>query len=204
MLFWGIMYVALIAAVLFVLYSIYKVIWYSVKVLVLFGKVSKLARVGATVQWLRHPLKILFGQNGVPDFTVGMAGKTYEVSVLSFISTHSRWNIEKTRTRYLFEVRKYNKILYNVYNNSGTEPELSKKYRRETRLYRKELYVSPISEAYDKQIWLVFPKPRLLTYTDTNWEYLTAGDTVGGHEIMYAKDFFGFFQREPQPRKSIN
>lgn len=191
MLFWGIMYVALIAAVLFVLYSIYKVIWYIVKILVLFGKVSKLARGGVTVQWLRHPLKIIFGQKGVPIFTVGMSGKNYEVSVLSFISTHSRWNIEKTRTRYLFEVRKYNKILYNVYNNSGTEPELSKEYRRETRLYRKELYVSPISEAYEKQIWLVFPKPRLLTYTDTNWEYLIAGSVVGGHEIMYAKDFFG-------------
>ena len=192
MLFWGIMYVALIAAVLFVLYSIYKVIWYIVKILVLFGKVSKLARGGATVQWLRHPLKIIFGQKGVPNFTVGMSGKNYEVSVLSFISTHSRWNIEKTRTRYLFEVRKYNKILYNVYNNSGTEPELSKEYRRETRLYRKELYVSPISEAYEKQIWLVFPKPRLLTYTDTGWEYLIAGSVVGGHEIMYAKDFFEF------------
>lgn len=192
MLFWGIMYVALIAAVLFVLYSIYKVIWYIVKILVLFGKVSKLARGGVTVQWLRHPLKIIFGQKGVPIFTVGMSGKSYEVSVLSFISTHSRWNIEKTRTRYLFEVRKYNKILYNVYNNSGTEPELSKEYRRETRLYRKELYVSPISEAYEKQIWLVFPKPRLLTYTDTGWEYLIAGSVVGGHEIMYAKDFFEF------------
>lgn len=192
MLFWGIMYVALIAAVLFVLYSIYKVIWYIVKILVLFGKVSKLARGGVTVQWLRHPLKIIFGQKGVPIFTVGMSGKNYEVSVLSFISTHSRWNIEKTRTRYLFEVRKYNKILYNVYNNSGTEPELSKEYRRETRLYRKELYVSPISEAYEKQIWLVFPKPRLLTYTDTGWEYLSAGNIVGGHEIMYAKDFFEF------------
>ena len=192
MLFWGIMYVALIAAVLFVLYSIYKVIWYIVKILVLFGKVSKLARGGVTVQWLRHPLKIIFGQKGVPIFTVGMSGKNYEVSVLSFISTHSRWNIEKTRTRYLFEVRKYNKIQYNVYNNSGTEPELSKEYRRETRLYRKELYVSPISEAYEKQIWLVFPKPRLLTYTDTNWEYLIAGSVVGGHEIMYAKDFFEF------------
>ena len=192
MLFWGIMYVALIAAVLFVLYSIYKVIWYIVKILVLFGKVSKLARGGVTVQWLRHPLKIIFGQKGVPIFTVGMSGKNYEVSVLSFISTHSRWNIEKTRTRYLFEVRKYNKILYNVDNNSGTEPELSKEYRRETRLYRKELYVSPISEAYEKQIWLVFPKPRLLTYTDTGWEYLIAGSVVGGHEIMYAKDFFEF------------
>lgn len=192
MLFWGIMYVALIAAVLFVLYSIYKVIWYIVKILVLFGKVSKLARGGVTVQWLRHPLKIIFGQKGVPIFTVDMSGKNYEVSVLSFISTHSRWNIEKTRTRYLFEVRKYNKILYNVYNNSGTEPELSKEYRRETRLYRKELYVSPISEAYEKQIWLVFPKPRLLTYTDTGWEYLIAGSVVGGHEIMYAKDFFEF------------
>lgn len=192
MLFWGIMYVALIAAVLFVLYSIYKVIWYIVKILVLFGKVSKLARGGVTVQWLRHPLKIIFGQKGVPIFAVGMSGKNYEVSVLSFISTHSRWNIEKTRTRYLFEVRKYNKILYNVYNNSGTEPELSKEYRRETRLYRKELYVSPISEAYENQIWLVFPKPRLLTYTDTGWEYLIAGSVVGGHEIMYAKDFFEF------------
>lgn len=192
MLFWGIMYVALIAAVLFVLYSIYKVSWYIVKILVLFGKVSKLARGGVTVQWLRHPLKIIFGQKGVPIFTVGMSGKNYEVSVLSFISTHSRWNIEKTRTRYLFEVRKYNKTLYNVYNNSGTEPELSKEYRRETRLYRKELYVSPISEAYDKQMWLVYPKPRLLTYTDTNWEYLIAGNIVGGHEIMYAKDFFEF------------
>lgn len=192
MLFWGIIYVALIAAVLFVLYSIYKVIWYIAKILVLLGKVSKLARGGVTVQWLRHPLKIIFGQKGVPIFTVGMSGKNYEVSVLSFISTHSRWNIEKTRTRYLFEVRKYNKILYNVYNNSGAEPELSKEYRRETRLYRKELYVSPISEAYEKQIWLVFPKPRLLTYTDTGWEYLIAGSVVGGHEIMYAKDFFEF------------
>lgn len=120
MLFWGIMYVALIAAVLFVLYSIYKVIWYIAKILVLLGKVSKLARGGVTVQWLRHPLKIIFGQKGVPIFTVGMSEKNYEVSILSFISTHSRWNIEKTRTRYLFEVRKYNKILYNVYNNSDT------------------------------------------------------------------------------------
>ena len=116
MLFWGIIYVALIAAVLFVLYSIYKVIWYIAKILVLLGKVSKLARGGVTVQWLRHPLKIIFGQKGVPIFTVGMSGKNYEVSVLSFISTHSRWNIEKTRTRYLFEVRKYNKsyIMYTI------------------------------------------------------------------------------------------
>ena len=83
MLFWGIMYVALIAAVLFVLYSIYKVIWYIAKILVLLGKVSKLARGGVTVQWLRHPLKIIFGQKGVPIFTVGMSGKNYEVSVLS-------------------------------------------------------------------------------------------------------------------------
>ena len=196
MLFWGIMYVALIAAVLFVLYSIYKVIWYSVKFLGLLGNVSKLTRSGATVQWLRHPLKIIFGQKGVPNFTVCMAGKTYEVSVLSFISTHSRWNIEKTRTRYLFEVRKYNKIMYNVYNNSGTEPELSKAYRRETRLYRKELYVSPICEAYDKQIWLVFPKPQLLTYTSTGWEYLASGNTVSEHEIMYANDFFEILDKK--------
>lgn len=192
MLFWGIMYVALIAAVLFVLYSIYKVIWYIAKILVLLGKVSKLARGGVTVQWLRHPLKIIFGQKGVPIFTVGMSEKTTKSAFcLSFQPTAA--GILKKHALGTF-LRSENTIKsYIMYTIIRERSRSFPKSTAEKRVYtEKNSYVSPISEAYEKQIWLVFPKPRLLTYTDTGWEYLIAGSVVGGHEIMYAKDFFEF------------
>ena len=195
MFFIVIKYLVIIFATLFIIYAMYKIFWYLINMIRLFTKIKKISKTHAVVQFQRNPLKIIFGKKGLPDIIIKADEKNYEVSIISYISTHSRWNIEKTRTRFIFEVRKYENWVYNVYNNSGTEPELSKDYRREISLYRKELFVSPVSDKYSKQIWLVFPKPKALTYCEQNWDYLFSGKEIYGHEIMYLNDFLKLFSQ---------
>lgn len=74
-------------------YTIYKVIWYCIKLIQLnltiksFEKHTHLTRK-------RKNWDVVFGKKGPTDFIMQTQDKTYEVSILSFISTHSRWNIE--------------------------------------------------------------------------------------------------------------
>lgn len=67
---------------------------------------------GATVEQKRGIVGTVFGKKGLPDFIVKHKDKKYEISVLSFVSTHGRWNIEKTRTRFFIESRRASKIFY--------------------------------------------------------------------------------------------
>ncbi len=186
-------YLFLIGATVFAIYCIYKVIWYIVKICMLNAKISSFEKKGAVVTRLRSSLGIIFGQKGKPDFIIIYNGKKYEISVVSFISNHSRYNIEKTPTKYILEVRKYANIFYNTYHNSGTEPTLSKEYRREISLYRKELFLSNVSKEYEKQILLFYPSPKTITMSDTRWEYVYYGEKISGHEVMSQKEFFELF-----------
>lgn len=183
-----------IALIILFFYTVYKVIWYSVKMLSLSKKLKALDAASITVTYMRKFPEMIFGKKGQPDFVINAAGKAYEVSVISFISTHSRWNIEKAARNYYIEVRKYNNVIYKTEKNSGTEPQHARDYRRESRFVRTELHISPLRTEFDKQILLIYPRPKLLTYTDTKLDYLDAGSTVGGHEIMYEDDFWALLR----------
>lgn len=177
-------------AVLLAFYALCKVIWYTVKMVVFRFKLGRLKAQGLALEFKRPFYKMIFGKKGETDFIVSNKRERYAVSVISFISTRGRWNIEQTRDHPYIEVRRYNRIFYNLYHNSGTEPEHSKDYRRETRLIRRRLYVSSEEASGDKRVLLMHPRPKLLTYTDTRFRYLGAGDSVLGYQIMYASDLF--------------
>ena len=88
------------------IYGLYKVIWYSIKLLSFTKIIKKLTEQGIDVQKLRKMKDIVFGKKGDPDLIITYKDKKYEISILSFISTHGRWNIEKTRTRFFIESRR--------------------------------------------------------------------------------------------------
>lgn len=177
-------------AVLLAFYALCKVIWYTVKMVVLRFKLGKLKSKGLALEFKRPFYKMIFGKKGETDFIVSNKRERYAVSVISFVSTRGRWNIEQAQDHPYIEVRRYNRIFYNLYQNSGTEPEHSKDYRRETRLIRSRLYVSPEEASGDNRVLLIHPRPRLLTYTDTRFRYLGSGDSVFGYQILYAPDLF--------------
>lgn len=120
-------------------------------------------------------------------------GKRYEVSVLSYISTHGRWNIEKTRTRYLIENRRSSKLFYNRYVNSAA-PDHVAEYKNELSLSRQEFYMSPMDSTCELQIFLLYLYPKKFTYTDAHYNDLYVGDKVEGHVIMDAAALTDLFR----------
>ena len=171
-----------------ILYMIYKVIWYTVKMMLLKSKLNKLTSNFVGIKFVRPFYKIIFGPKGAPDFIMTRKGVNYEVSVVSSISNHSRWNFEKTRKHCYLEVRKYGQWFYNLYRNSADVPDHAKMYKRENKFSRHMLELSDVSDHCEKQILLLYPRPKMVTYTDTRLEYLKPGDKVLEHEIMYLED----------------
>ena len=164
-------------------YGCYKVIWYTVKMILLRRFVRKLTQMGVEVEQQRAFLNIILGQRGMPDYIMTYQGKRYEISVLSYISTHGRWNVEKTRTRYLIESRRSSELFYNRYVNNSA-PDHVAEYKNELSLSRQEFFVSPIDPTYGQQIYLLYPYPKHFTYTDAHYNDLYVGDKVEGHVIM--------------------
>lgn len=186
-------YVLLALAVfagLLAVYALFKAIWYTVKMFAFRIRLGRLKAQGLALEFKRPFYKMLFGKKGETDFIVSNKRERYAVSVISFVSTHGRWNIEQAQDGYYVEVRRYNRIFFNLYVNTGTEPEHSKDYRRETRFIRSRLYLSPEETSDGKRVLLIHPRPKLLTYTDTRFRYLGAGDSVFGYQILYAPDLF--------------
>lgn len=184
-----------IFAAFIVLRAVFEFISFCFKMIALSRKLKKLNRGDTSVEYVRSFSKIAFGEKGKPNFLVKTKDKTYEVTALSFPVVRGRWNIEKAEGRYYAEVRVYNKWFFNVYNNSGTEPEHSKEYRRETRITRKRFYINP-DKGQAEKILLVYPKPKALTYTDYKYEYVYSGNEVFGYKVLYDEDFFDMFKPE--------
>lgn len=168
------------------IYGLYKIIWYTIKMLFLIKFIKELTKKGADVQKLRGIRDVVFGKKGNPDFVVTYEDKKYEISVLSFVSTHGRWNIEKTRTRFFLESRRASRFFYKRYVNSGV-PDHVAEYKNEARISRKELTITPIDLSFEKQIFLLYPYPQKITYTDANYNELYIGNKVEGHVIMDIK-----------------
>ena len=175
-----------VIALVALIYGLYKVIWYIVKLLSFTKFIKKITEQGAEVQKFRKIKDIVFGKKGDPDFIITCKDKKYEISVLSFISTHGRWNIEKTRTRFFIESRRGSKIFYKMHVNSNA-PDHVREYKNEARVSRKELTVTPIDSSFEKQIFLLYPYPKKITYTDANYNELYIGNKVEGHFIMDIK-----------------
>lgn len=171
-------------------YGLYKIVWYIVKMLKFTRFKKDLTQKGATVEQKRGILGTVFGKKGLPDYIVNYNGKKYEISVLSFISTHGRWNIEKTRTRFFIESRRASKIFYKKSVNSSA-PDHVLEHQGEGRVSRKELKISPIDPSFEKQIFLLYPYPKKITYSDANYHELYVGDTVEGHVVMDVKTVSG-------------
>ena len=176
---------SIIAFVAFI-YGLYKVIWYIVKILSFSKTVKKLIDDGVEVQKLRKMKNTVFGKKGEPDFIVTYKDKKYEIVILSFISTHGRWNIEKTRTRFFIESRRGSKFFYKMHVNSNA-PEHVREYKNEVRVSRKELYITPIDSSFEKQIFLLYPYPKRITYTNAQYNEIYIGNEVEGHTVMDVK-----------------
>lgn len=183
-----------VVAVIAIIYTIYKVIWYTVKMHSLYRKIKKLENNFMQVKFLRPFYQIVFGAKGNPDFIIRKKGVDYEVAVISSISTHSRWNFEKDCEDFFLEVRKYNNAFYNLYKNSANVPEHAKMYKRETRFSTQYLELSEPSDKYAKQIILLYPRPKLITYAHSKLDYLKPGDKILDHEIMYIEDLWEMLQ----------
>lgn len=171
-------------------YTVYKVIWYFLKMIFL---KSKLKRLGETVKLERGIFDMMMNKKGVVDFTVDTHKETYEVSVISFISNHGRWNIEKSREGYFVEARRPNKLFFEARKHSE-RPDSEVDYRRESKFQRVKLMLEPKDDPNVKQILLIYPRPRMLTYAHTRLEYLDTGSVIEGYEIMYLEDFLDTFK----------
>ena len=82
-----------------IIYIWYKLVWFAVKVMALSSTLRKLQKKGVQVIWHKKLSKAVFGKRGEPTFDVITHARTYRVTLLSFISTHGRWNIEKAKAR---------------------------------------------------------------------------------------------------------
>ena len=190
---YAIIWVLIIFATYIVCRAVYERVRFFFKLLSLRRRLKKLDRNGMEVEYLQKFSKIAFGDKGRTNFTVKTKDKIYRVTVLAFAVTRGRWNIEKAEDRYYAEVRAYNNMFYRVHNNSGTEPEHSKDYRRETRITRKRLYLSE-EKTEGEKILLVYPKPKALTYADYKFHYASSGDKIFGYTALYEDDFFEMLQ----------
>jgi hypothetical protein len=177
-------------------YFLYKLLWYIWKMISLGRAMRKLEKYGATVVRLRSGWKCVFGARGEVDWRIVTPKGVFEVSVITFISNHSRWNIEseyvleENREGYRIDVRKYNNLFYNPERHSE-RPDHALDFRRETRFTLTRLNLSPRDENMrpeDRKILLFYPKPKVLTDAHKGFAYLYAGDRVEDYEVMYLKD----------------
>ena len=171
-----------------IIYTVYKIIWYTIKMLSFKRKIKNINSDTVKVEFRRGLFQIVFGKKGYVDFVVTTPNGSFAISVISFISTHSRWNIEKTRTRFFIESRRGSSFFYKMHVNSNV-PDHVREYKNEIRISRKELTITPIDKSFGEQIFLLYPYPKKITYTDANYNELFVGNKVEGHVIMDIKAF---------------
>lgn len=185
--------VLITAACIFVfiacVYTIYKIAWYTVKMLALKKALNSLNSNNVSVSFERKFSKAVFGKKGEVDFVVASPKGKYEVSIISFISVHSRWNFSSANGDQFVEVRRRNNIFYRLDNNSHS-PDHAKEYRRESSFATAKLNLSAPREDCARHILLIYPKPRELTHTHVRFDHLSTGSKLDGWEIMHANDFF--------------
>lgn len=166
---------------LLVLYTCYKIVW---DVIVMIKLRIVLNRKNVELVTPFH--NIIFGRKGKINFIIHSNNGDFAVSVISYITNHSRLNIEKINKKYFIDVRRKKFIFSEFYYKSG-EPELSILHRSETSLIKSELLLEEPSPDMSS-VLLFYPKPKDLTYADREMNYLYSGDRIGCHIIMFLDD----------------
>ncbi len=188
-------YVIVTLFAIYFLYLCYKVLWYLLKIMCFQIKLKKLQNKGYRIKRKRSVVAMFFGKKGVLDFSVETQNQKYDVYLLSFLSTHGRWNIEKGEDCYFVEARRYNRVFYNAYRNSSDEPGHSREFRRESPFWKCVFHLPQAdASSEEKRIVLAYPTPRLLTYTDKKFEYLQNGSVFDGYTVMLWNDFLNFLK----------
>lgn len=178
--------VAEILVFFLIVYTVYKVIWYFVKMRALFVMLKK---SGDKITLKRSFFGMIFAPKGAPLCEITTPDGVVEVGLLSFISVHGRWNIEKATDGYYAEARRSQKMFYKVYNHAE-QPWHAIDYRRENRFRRCPLALSPMDSCYAGQILLVYPRPIVaLTLAMSSLDEISSGHILEGHEILFAEEF---------------
>ncbi len=185
----------LLLSLIILLFVFYKLIWYAVKLAALKSTLKYFNRGKNKITFLKSSLSPSH-KKGETNFIIQTPTETFNVSVLSFFSANSRWNIEKTKTGYYAESRYKDKLFYKTEKNSGTEPEFAREYRRETRIQRAKLHLASQNNLEGKNILLIYPRPKLITYTDSKINYIKAGDRIENYEIMFADELVALLEKE--------
>lgn len=188
-------FLILLLVALLLFYVLRKFGRYAVKLITLKSLLKDYSTGDVKITFLRKLHCMVFGPRGETDFIIETPKARYAVSVISFMLENGRWNIEKTRNSYFVEARRRNDIFYRVENNSGTEPEFARDYRRESRSQRSELHLSGQKSDSEKRILLIYPHPISLTYTDSGIHYLNPGDRIEDYEIMYADELINLLDK---------
>lgn len=175
-------------------FLLYKFIWYIVKLSALTSMLKDFNQGNIKITFLK-PILSVKRKQGETNFVIQTPTQIFNVSVISFFSANSRWNIEKTKLGYYVESRYKDKLFYRTENNSGTEPEFAREYRRETRIQRAELHLSPENKSGEKNVLLIYPRPKLITYTDHQVNYIKAGDRIENYEIMFADELLALLEK---------
>ena len=201
--FVALIYVVQIIIELIFLYGLFKLIWYAIKILRFKSIIKGIGkRQGIKVEAKRKFSEKFWGKKFDVDYVISVGEKKYEITVLSFISTHGRWNIEKTRTKYFVESRRASNLFFGKYNNSNTPDHVSE-YKGEWRVKRKELVLSPIDPEFDKQIILVYPNSKRITYTDSQYNIidyhrLDRRNEIERHPVVGLKELVEIIDKEDE------
>ena len=188
-------YILLFYACVIILYSIYKVIWYTIIMLSFPAKMKRLGKEGIRVERLRKLTDIVFGSKGDPDYYVTVGTKRYEICVLSFISIHGRWIIENRTAGMRIEARRVRDFIYSEKKHRGMAGG-PHEYKHELRISRKELKLTPVEEEYADQILLLYPMPKRIVCVDHRYRELQSGDTVEGHTVMSMQSFLDLIRKK--------
>ena len=84
---------------LLVLYSCYKLVWYVIVLIRLRIVINR-----KNVEFITPFYSTIFGRKGKTNFIIHSSKGDFAVSVISYITNHSRLNIEKKQKNYLIDV----------------------------------------------------------------------------------------------------
>ena len=172
---------------LLVLYSCYKLVWYVIVLIRLRIVINR-----KNVEFITPFYSTIFGRKGKTNFIVHSSKGDFAVSVISYITNHSRLNIEKKQKNYLIDVRRKKFIFSEFYYKSG-EPDLSILHRSETSLIKSEMVLEDPGPNMSS-VLLFYPKPKDLTYAEREMNYLYSGDKIGNHIVMFLDDIQAFIK----------
>ena len=185
--FFIVVYVIAFLILMWIMYGMLKIIWYTAKMLSLSSFMKSLGKEDEIeVIVHRGVFKTCFAKKGEVDYTIITKDKTYNIAIITFISTRGRWNFEKDKDGYFIECRRRPFLFYKKVRNSEL-PEHALAYKRETNFSRTELYFPDTKEDFEESVFLIYPWPRIVSHTDTKFQELIPGDKISGITLMDAE-----------------